>query len=326
MTVSIVEIRPASDEEWDSIWAQTTYATYFHSREWAEIFSSYTAGKVRPAPKLVSFSDGAKALLPLSVEAVARGLVKCFLSSPAGTFGGWLSTNQLQKKHADLITNILANKIENLVWRINPYDPLLSEISIAHTIHDETQVLNLTPGFDEVFRNWTKGHSSAVRKATKVGVTVIRAMHLHEFETYFEIYQDSLRRWGDKASSVYSWALFREIFDRKSKNIILWLAMYKGSPIAGSLCFYSNNKVVYWHGAALEKHFDTRPVNLLMYEAIKHACDLGYTWFDFNPSGDHKGVLAFKRSFGTEAKPCPLFIRRSWKLALTRALTHGLGL
>ncbi len=43
-----------------------SYSTYFHSSEWAEIWSKYTKRKMGLAPFLVLFSDGKKALLPFS--------------------------------------------------------------------------------------------------------------------------------------------------------------------------------------------------------------------------------------------------------------------
>ena len=64
--VSIVSVRPASISEWDMIWHECEYSTYFHSREWAEIWSKYTKRKMFLTPFLVSFSDGKKALLPFS--------------------------------------------------------------------------------------------------------------------------------------------------------------------------------------------------------------------------------------------------------------------
>ena len=98
MSTSIIEVRSATNKEWDELWRESANSTYFHSREWAEIWSSYTNGRVQPAPRLVLFSDGAEALLPLSMERVAHGLAKRFLSSPAGnaSFDCILSTAVLE--------------------------------------------------------------------------------------------------------------------------------------------------------------------------------------------------------------------------------------
>ena len=328
MSTSIIEVRAATNKEWEELWRESANSTYFHSREWAEFWSSYTNGRVQPAPRLVLFSDGAEALLPLSIERVAHGLAKRFLSSPAGTFGGWLSKDSLSLEHTKILCDLLANKLGNVVWRLNPYDSLLAASMPQGAIEDETEVLDLSKGFDAIHKNWTKGHSSAARKARKArkaGVIITMASSLPEFISYYEIYEDSLRRWGANATSGYGWDLFREIFEKKSRNIILWLAVYEDKVVAGALCFYSKSHVVYWHGAALEDYFTLRPVNLLLYEAIKHACEQGYAWFDFNPSGGHEGVRAFKRSFGTVSLPCPVVKRRGRCLSMIEALAGRLN-
>lgn len=311
--LSLVEVRRATSDEWDLIWRECEYATYFHSREWAEIWGAYSKGGMIPEPKLVSFSDGKKVLLPLTVQQSRRGFGKTYYSSPGGTYGGWLSSERLHEAHAALLVSVLGHMAGNLIWRSNPYDELvLQTVSKIKTEYDETDTLHLADDFESLLKAWTKGHVSAARKAQKAGVAgvkVLQAATLEEWYAYFQVYEDSLHRWGEKATSKYEWTLFEEMHRRKSPNIRLWLAVYQDNIIAGALCFYSSKHAVYWHGAALEEHFHLRPVNLLMFEAIKDACERGLMWFDFNPSGGHEGVRKFKRSFGTQALPCPV-VRR----------------
>ena len=64
--ISIKSVRSATINEWDIIWRDCNYSTFFHSVEWAEIWSKYMRGKMTLAPSLVLFSDGKKALLPFS--------------------------------------------------------------------------------------------------------------------------------------------------------------------------------------------------------------------------------------------------------------------
>jgi lipid II:glycine glycyltransferase (peptidoglycan interpeptide bridge formation enzyme) len=84
------------------------------------------------------------------------------------------------------------------------------------------------------------------------------------------------------------------------------LSIYQDKVISGALCFHSKRHYVYWHGASIETYFNLRPVNLLLYEVIKNACEKGYLWFDFNPSAVLKGVKAFKERFGAQALKCPI--------------------
>jgi hypothetical protein len=311
MKLKISQIRSAQDDEWDSIWQACGYSTYFHSREWAEIWHCWTNGDMCPAPRLVCFSDGKRALLPLSFGRHFKGLIKQYISSPAGTFGGWISADDLGDEHAVLLGRYLIHQLGNLVWRLNPYDERVFAVELPEGRKDETQVLDLADGFDAIFKRWTKGHRSAVRQAQKAGVSVKLASTPEDWQLYYQVYENSLRRWRDKASSRYGWEIFQHMFQKKSPQIKLWLAIYQDTVVAGALCFYAKKHVVYWHGAALKEFFNFRPVNLLLWEIIKNACEMGYQWFDLNPSGGHEGVRKFKKSFGAQEMSCPLITTTS---------------
>jgi hypothetical protein len=321
MTLSIVTLRSASPEEWDSIWKECDYSTYFHSREWAEIWMAYTRGAMKPYPKLIVFSDGKKALIPLSYQKLLRRLFRQYLSSPAGTFGGWISNDPLETGHAILLARWMIEGLGNLVWRLNPYDVNVSRISIDVLQDDVTHSLCLTGGFDSLFSNWTKGHKSAVTKAIRENVIVRIGSTEEDWRSYYTIYKASIDRWGARTSSKYAWGIFDEIFRRNSHRIRLWLSVFQNKVVAGAICFYAKKHVVYWHGAALEEFFPLRPVNLLMYTAIKHACEAGYQWFDFNPSGSHKGVKDFKKSFGAIPLPSPVVTRKTKLLSFVKKVS-----
>jgi len=306
MSLSIETLRPASPEEWDTICEACDYSTYFHSREWAEIWTGYTRGEMRPYPRLIIFSDGKKALIPLSCQKLLRQLSRQYVSSPAGTFGGWISDDPLEAGHAVLLARWMIESLGNLVWRLNPYDVNVSRISIDVSQDDVTHSLCLTGGFDSLLTRWTKGHKSAAVKAIRENVIVRVGSTEEDWRSYYTIYEASINRWGARTSSKYTWEIFDEMFRRNSRRIRLWLAVYQDKVVAGAICFYAKKHVVYWHGAALEEFFPLRPVNLLMYTAIKHACEAGYQWFDFNPSGPHEGVKAFKKSFGAMPLPSPV--------------------
>ena len=306
MRVSIADIRPASATEWDEIWDACDYATYFHSREWAEIWNVYTEGKMYPDPKLIVFNDGKEALLPLSCQKGLKGLAKNYISSPAGTYGGWISTDDMDADHAAPVVEFLTKKLGNILWRINPHDESIRKIGLQIGAYDETQVLRLEEGFEEIYKTWTNGHRSAANKASGAGVLVRPATALEEWKMYYQVYEDSLRRWKDRATSRYHWTIFQEMFRRKSSNIRLWLAIFQGKVIAGAINFHAKRHIAGWHLATLEEHFSLRPANLLMREVIKNACEQKYSVFDFNPSGGHEGVKKFKSGFGAETLPCPV--------------------
>lgn len=310
MSLEITKICPATEQEWDRAWKHCEYATFFHSLKWARIWEEYTKGRIRPAAKKVIFSDGNTAILPLSCRKRFRSLLKQYISSPAGTFGGWISADPLNDEHKRLLFNWF-DQLSDIQYRINPYESYQYNLAPKDAKPDHTRVLSLNGDIDTIYKKWYRGHRSAVKKAIREGVTVRQAESITDWKNYFQIYEDSIRRWGKNASSRYRWDLFQIIHDLNEGSACLWLGEYNNTLICGALCLDGPYHVAYWHGAALEKYFKLRGVNLLFYEAIRHSIDKGYTWFDFNPSGEHKGVDTFKKKFNATALSAPVINKRS---------------
>jgi hypothetical protein len=316
MTISIDAVTTPSDAEWAAIWRECDHATYFHSPEWARLWSIYGgsrhgASRTRPTPKLVTFSDGRSALIPLSHERKLGGLLSRYVSSSEGTFGGWLSSDPLQLEHALLLLDWLTKKQgHNLVWRMNPYDDLAFQAGRIREIEcrpDETHALDLRLGMEALFKRFKAPFRSQIRKALdKGGFEVAPAMTLEDWRAYHLIYQDSLQRWGHAEGEGYSWRLFEGLFSLRSPHVKLWLARTGGEVVSGIVCFYAKRHVVYWHGSTLKEHLPSNVAKLVMYEAIKDAASAGFAWFDFNPSAGLSGVKFFKEGFNAQPLPAPM--------------------
>jgi hypothetical protein len=139
-----------------------------------------------------------------------------------------------------------------------------------------------------------------------LGVTVRNSKDINDFKEYYKAYEDSLVRWGDKASSFYPWRFFEVCFALSTiypENIKLWIAELDDRLIAGALVFYWGQHADWWHGASYEKYFEYYPNNVLQTAIVKDAIERGYAYYDFNPSGDHKGVEDFKGRFGSKNIP-----------------------
>ncbi|RJQ32855.1 MAG: GNAT family N-acetyltransferase [Actinobacteria bacterium] len=317
--LSIEDIYTPTDNEWDLIWKDCNYATYFHSREWAQIWSVYLKGKSNPCPKLILFSDGKKALLPLSIQSGFKGLTKTHISSPEGTYGGWISEDKLEIAQGKLIVDHLYKEYPNLLWFINPYDPLISKLDIKPVVEDKTYAIDLSAGFDDAYNKWKPSKKNRVRRATKLGIICRKANSLEDWMAYYRVYKDSLSRWGNKATTNYKEELLTQLFNRHSPNIKLWLAEYENKVISGSLFLYAKNHIVSWHASSLKKYLTTGVAIFLKYNAMKDACQDGYKWFDLNPCGGHEGVREYKKEFGaSELDASVVCIQTPLKKILTK--------
>lgn len=316
--LKIEEIRPATSEEWDRIWISCDYGTFFHSREWAEVWSEYTNGFNQPFPHIAIFSDSKSALLPFTLQ-IRKKTIRNFFLTAEGQFGNWISETELNKDHVEHLIKYLSDEFGNLVWRWNPFDPssvhvnpdCLSNLDCLYMVEeDETYAVNLTCGFDGVLDRCYHGHQCSFRKATRERLSFSLAETEEEWKEYYLVYLDSVRRWGDSALSKIEWNFFYMLLCRHSPNIKLWLVRYGSIVIAGGLCFYSKKHLVCWHAANLEEYFSKRPMNFLFMEIMKDACANGYTWFDFNTSAHLDGVKTFKKRFGASELKCNVFYKK----------------
>lgn len=310
MAVFLERVTSASTAEWQECWHATEHATYFQSPEWAAIWSEYTHGGVRPTPLLAHFSDGVRALLPLCYERRLGGLLSRYVSSPEGTFGGWLSQAPLSAAHAQQLMDwLLHGHGRSLVWRLNPYDELCFQTGLRQGLRcraDETYALALPADPELPFKSFKARCRSDIRRARQAGFAIERAQSERDFLDYYRVYEDSLRRWGNQRHEGYDERLFSALYRRQSPHIQLWLARLDGRIVSGNLCFTASRHVVYWLGATLEEQLSSGIAKLLMHEIIRDSCRRGYRWFDFNPSATLPGVKFFKEGFGAQPLPAPL--------------------
>lgn len=294
-----LDVRPASDEEWDVAWRSSRQATVFHSRGWAEAWCKSRTG-ARTDSRFVRFADSTTAVLPLVVERRAGGLIEVRRSAAAG-YGGWLASAELTRDQARNAATFMRTELGSLVWTANPFEPRGLEIARSIGEASDTLVLDLRDGFAAVRGRWSEGHRRNATNAARNGVQTRRALGIGDWKAYFDVYEDSLRRWGARASSRYGWSLFAELASLPEAE--LWVAEHDRTVIAGALCLRDPERVIYWHGATLERAFDLRPANLVLQAAIADACERGAGVFDLGASGGHAGVQEFKRRFG--ATPLP---------------------
>jgi hypothetical protein len=217
-----------------------------------------------------------------------------------------MGRSAITRDHAECLGDYLLNLPGGLTWRLNIYDPDVSADIVPASSSDFTHRIFLDGNPEKTDAALKPAFRRGARKARLNGVVVRLAQGRKDWAAYEDIYQQSLARWGENATSRYSHRLFQELADVKHPDIRLWLAVHGGAVAAGAVCFNGPNHVIYWHGAANSDVFHLRPVNLLMSEIASDAARRGKTWFDLNPSGGHEGVKEFKERMGGVSAPSPV--------------------
>lgn len=307
----IKSVRKATNEEWDSIVDTVESAIYFQTREWFDIWADYAG--FENDTRLICFDSGKKVLLPLDRMNLFKGLVKVHFLAPKG-MGGFVTNDELDADEKRALFKIL-KKIGILYCAANPYDKLTNEFDKFNN-EDFTQILDLSEGFEPLFKKWTWGHYSRARKGLREGITAEVAATEDDWKSYFELYQDNLARWGKKTTNTYQWNLFKIMYRKNSPKIKLWLAKYQGQIISGALCFYHNKHVAYWHSATSQRFFKKlNATHVLQYCIIKDACEKGFLLYDFMPSSGIQGVVDFKTGFSPQTKALHIYLSPSLRFA-----------
>jgi hypothetical protein len=298
----VVQLKPTSLEDWQAAALACPYATFFHSPFWTRLAQAGIPG-ARSATLNTVLPSGTHVVYPLLTAGRRSGPV---MSTYAGCYGGPIAVGKLSGQDYSELHGRLCRAFKGPIKiTTNPLAPhQFLPARYRATREDQTQILELEKDFAVVRARFSRGHRSAIGKAQRAGITVSAAESRSEFEDYYGMYRASLARWGAMASSDYPWAVFAaasQLAQEVPEHVRLWLAKRDGELLAGALVFYWNRHAVYWHGAAYEQHFRLRPTNLLFATVIANACERGFAYFDFNPSGGHDGPAEFKRRFG--AKP-----------------------
>ncbi len=296
---------PADRDRWLETARECEYATFFHTPHWHRLGLAALPGS-REASLAGRLPGGERFVFPL-VRTGSRfgGLFRILVSGVAGCYGGPIFSGPAGEAGPErlLLTVVRRMHAAPLELTGNPFAPF--ELRTGQLRIDFTQLLPLEGSCDELFSRFSSNHRSSIRKGSKIGVRTRIASTDEDYISYYGVYENSLERWGDRATSIYSSGFFREVRQlavELPENVKLFLAEYEERVVAGALVFCWNRHAVYWHGAALSDYFSTRAPLVLQAAIIEHLQAAGFEHYDFNPSGGHEGVVRFKEGFGAERR------------------------
>lgn len=290
---------------WEELAAAHPAATFFHSPLWHEIVTGAYPG-YDTATLGFAFDDGSRAVLPM-IRTKRAGLLRGkarLKSSVFGGYGGILAEPGVAADRQEDMYRHLASQRATIALDTNPFLDRAAALPPDFTTRqDATQALALTADGAAMQRGLNRGAKSNLNQARKQGVTVRQAASEADLQRYYDLYRDTLERWGDTALFTYPEEFFYAVFSHAGPRVKVWLAEKDRTIIAGAVIFYWHRIVSYWHGASHRDFFSCYPNNMLHMEIIRHAAAAGYGYYDFGPSGGQEGVARFKRSFGAAELP-----------------------
>jgi serine/alanine adding enzyme len=161
--------------------------------------------------------------------------------------------------------------------------------------------LPLSVGPDVIWKRFEGGKvRRAVRKALKAGLIVERGQHLKKI--FAEIMSRHMR---DLGTPFHRTRFYQSILEEFPQQSAILMAR-QGDRYVGGILTVTFHGTVYWlYGAGLREYHNLAPISLLIWEAIRSACEQGFMYFDFGRSRWDSGTNNFNRKWG--AQPHQLF-------------------
>ena len=169
--------------------------------------------------------------------------------------------------------------------------------AVIHTLPIEADAESVAKGFaNEKRRN--------VRVAIRKGLEVRHAENERDLtETFFELHVDTRRRLGVPTQPKRFFHLLWQRIIEPGSGFVL-MVREGGTPVAGAVFLTGNGRVVYKYSASDFSRRNLKPNDLLIWSAIEHACNTGFTTFDFGRTDLHaEGLRTFKSSWGATESP-----------------------
>jgi hypothetical protein len=176
----------------------------------------------------------------------------------------------------------------------------------------DTYVLDLPDDPENLRFGNSRNHSRicwAVRKASRLGVTVRPASSLADVRRWYRLYLETMRTHVTPPRPLRFFELMWELMAPLDRLRLLLAERQAGGQtqlLAGALFFMHGQTVVYAFNGRDRSQLQFRPNDAIHWTAINDACVAGFRRYDFGEvAKDDEGLAIFKEKWG--AKPVKLY-------------------
>lgn len=292
-----VQLYSEDGTSWNNFVASHPGSTNYHQYGWRKVIEEsfghrayYLAAR--------NGNDEICGILPL-VHMKSRLFGSFLVSLPFFNYGGVLCNGEnaavaLLNNARSILDEVHAEHVE-LRHMNNHQDGL------ATKEHKVTMILDLKKDEEAQWKALDAKVRNQVRKAEKSGLSAV-AGHLELLDGFYEVFCRNMR---DLGTPVYSKEFFRNILSTFPDSTRIISIMLDGKTVAsGILTWFRDTLEVPW-ASSIRDYREMCPNNLLYWEAIRFAINIGSDKFDFGRSTPDEGTYRFKKQWG--ALPYPLY-------------------
>ncbi len=294
-------IRDVSENIWNEVAQNCPHATFFHTPNWSKIITQTYSRTCSNATQAFDFGNGRLVILPfIRSDFELKKNFSGLHSSVFGLYGGPIYASPVSAGRLESsIHATLKAGIKKISFNGNPH--CIDFFDTGKQVDRFTQAIELEKTASEaaLFDSYSDSVVRMIKKGSSQGFVFCRAQNIQEVEQFHAIYQDAIRRWGDKATNNYEIDLFRSIFLNGGD---VWVVKKDENIVAGNINYYFNGISIDWLHACDPQYMKAGLSHYFTHQLIDHYRKVGARIYDFNPSGGHEGVVQFKASFGATKK------------------------
>jgi hypothetical protein len=309
---------PAPRSAWRAAFEGDPHAQAFHSPEWVD--GVCATGGYENATRLYETPDGRLLVMPMVRRTVVRGAPAYQGSLPPNWgIGGLLSDSPIRPEDIAAVCSDLRRQRGVLRTLIQPAartGPSWAAAALpgVKPVPRLAHVLDLTGGFDAVWKGFTQTGRRAVRKAERCGLGVQCDTTGALLPQFFELHDQNVKRWAKQQHEPLWLSRLRDrnrdtlpkleaMAAAVPTSFRLYLASRSGAVIAG-IIVWGGTGARCTHSAMIREIAGPARANYLLHRiAIEDACRAGSTHFDFGESGASQELAFFKTRFGARPHP-----------------------
>jgi hypothetical protein len=305
---------PVPRAAWESLVESDPDAVVTQSLAWHD--AVFADGRYKDVSRFYEFPSGQKVVLPLARRRRRTAWTTVTASWPRdwGLCGPISSGGQISAVEASAVLADLAGHgtlVAEVQLRHGASEAWLGEARQYQIEERGYHVLDLAGGFDAVWTHrFRSAARTAVRKAERSGIEVEVDRSGQFLPVFYDLYEKSIQRWAaiqHEPLWLTRWRTIRAtpprmlaaVSEHFGKDCGVWVARWKGVPVAAIVVLQSGTHAKYWRGA-MDKELATpvRANDFLHSVAIEQACRDGYSCYEMGQSRPGSPLAAFKEKLG----------------------------
>jgi CelD/BcsL family acetyltransferase involved in cellulose biosynthesis len=288
---------PLDVRDWDRRVAELPGATVFHSARWARVLADSYG--FTPVYFVSQAGGGISHLVPL-MEVSSPLTGKRGVSLPfSDTCTILVPDEEIGNVRAEILRHGTESGWRSVEFRDDLFFKNGSPPSMRCLLH----TMSLTPNVESTFASLRHPTKNSVKKASKVGVSVLRSRSSEGMEVFYRLHCRTRKRHGLPPQPI---GFFRKVHDYLvSKNMgCVFEAAYRGRVVASAVCLHFGKQAIVKYSAFDDSFQNVRPNNLLVWKIIVWAGRSGFEQLSFGRSElGHEGLLRFKRGWNLDESP-----------------------